>query len=356
MAVLSTLLTACHSQTTKINGTADGYGEGDTLFITSDLTNGTPSDTIIVHNGKFSYECQKDSVLFCYIYSSKGNTPSFPFFIEPGEIDMNIGMKPQTSVIKGTVSNNKLQELRNIIFSKQNKMDSIMSSVYDSNLSEQDQKKKMSEIKNLNSELNTAIIHAANDNLDNEFGFFLVTAIESDVMSDDIKAHLISAMPDKFKNRKAVKELFSQIMKNKNTSIGKRMPIFQLKTPSGKLVSIYDEIKKNKITIIDFWASWCAPCRKEMPNMVSLYSKYHKRGLGIVGISLDSNKSDWEQAIKDLNISWCQLSDLNGWENMAAQIFGVSAIPYTIIVDNDGVILQKDIRGDELKRFVIENF
>jgi thiol-disulfide isomerase/thioredoxin len=112
------------------------------------------------------------------------------------------------------------------------------------------------------------------------------------------------------------------------------------------------EVSKNKVTIIDFWASWCAPCRQEMPFMIDLYNDYKNRGLGIVGISLDQDKDAWTSAIEKLNIPWPQMSDLQGWDNAVAKTFNVTSIPHTIVVDQKGKILRRGLRGEELKEYI----
>lgn len=120
-------------------------------------------------------------------------------------------------------------------------------------------------------------------------------------------------------------------------------------------VSLKSEISKNQISIIDFWASWCGPCRAEMPLMVDIYNKYKDHGLGIIGISLDSDYNAWEKAITDNNLSWTHLSDLRGWESYAAKEYNVTAIPYTIVVDRNAKIIATGLRGEKLEKF-IENY
>jgi len=133
---------------------------------------------------------------------------------------------------------------------------------------------------------------------------------------------------------------------------GEAIPDFTLPDVNGKNVSAFDEIKKNKLTIIDFWASWCGPCRAEIPNVVAVYEKYADKGLGIIGVSLDEDQSAWKSAIKSLNMKWTQLSDLQGWDNAAARLFGIESIPATILVNNKGQVVATDLRGEELASFV----
>ena len=114
-----------------------------------------------------------------------------------------------------------------------------------------------------------------------------------------------------------------------------------------------DEEQQNeiisKVVLIDFWASWCPPCRAEMPNLVKAYKDYKDKGFDIVGISLDSKADAWAKGVKDLNITWTQLSDLKGWQNSGAALYGVNSIPHTVLVDKDGTIIAKNLHGQELE-------
>ena len=132
-------------------------------------------------------------------------------------------------------------------------------------------------------------------------------------------------------------------------------PMFDMQIPdiNRNNVSLMSLIQKNKITIVDFWASWCGPCMQEMPNMVALYNQYKDKGLGIVGISLDTDHNAWKEAIRQQGMEWPQLSELRQWEdNAAATAANVKAIPLTIVVDQSGKILKRNLRGEELAAFI----
>ena len=104
--------------------------------------------------------------------------------------------------------------------------------------------------------------------------------------------------------------------------------------------------------VVDFWASWCGPCRAEMPNVVSLYEKYHKKGLEIVGISFDEDETAWKNAVKTMHMTWPQASELRSWDNIMTQKYGVTSIPYTILIDSNGTIIGQQLRGEELENTV----
>ena len=100
--------------------------------------------------------------------------------------------------------------------------------------------------------------------------------------------------------------------------------------------------------MVDFWASWCGPCRGEMPNVIKAYNEFKDKGFAIVGVSLDSKADAWKKAIKDLGIPWAQMSDLKGWQCAGAALYNVRAIPATVLIDQSGKIIAKDLRGEEL--------
>jgi len=117
-------------------------------------------------------------------------------------------------------------------------------------------------------------------------------------------------------------------------------------------VALSSEISKHKVTIIDFWASWCAPCMRSMPLMVELYKEFSPKGLGIIGISYDKEYSAWTEAIKNNKMEWLQLSELRGWEDTTVGKYGIRAIPYTIVVNEKSEILAKGLAIEELKLLV----
>jgi len=136
------------------------------------------------------------------------------------------------------------------------------------------------------------------------------------------------------------------------TAIGNPATDFTLPDPQGKPVSLSSY--KGKYTLVDFWASWCGPCRGENPNVVKAYRKYHAKGFAILGVSLDTQKESWEQAIKKDKLTWTQVSDLKGWESSAAALYGVKAIPMNFLLDKEGKIVGKGLRGEELEKKLAE--
>ncbi|MCB0629205.1 MAG: TlpA family protein disulfide reductase [Lewinella sp.] len=148
--------------------------------------------------------------------------------------------------------------------------------------------------------------------------------------------------------------LKKELEDSRNLMIGGVAPDFTQQNPEGIDLSLSD--LRGKVILLDFWASWCGPCRRENPNVVRVYEKYKDKGFDILSVSLDKTKDRWLQAIEQDNMVWHHVSDLKGWQNEVAQTYGVSSIPHTILLDADGKILARNLRGAQLEQKLAELF
>ena len=148
------------------------------------------------------------------------------------------------------------------------------------------------------------------------------------------------------------RQIQNMVTKMKLTAIGNPAPEFSANDADGNPVTLTSF--KGGYVLLDFWASWCGPCRLENPGLVKVYNHYKKKGFDIFGVSLDDNKTDWQKAIKKDKLDWTQVSDLKGWEAGAASLYGIKAIPMNYLIDKKGIILAEGLRAEELENKLAE--
>lgn len=153
-------------------------------------------------------------------------------------------------------------------------------------------------------------------------------------------------------NSEKGKELAELIEMGRKTMLGKQAIDFIQPDANGNSVSLSSF--KGKYVLVDFWASWCGPCRTESPNLVKAYEKYKAKNFEILGVSLDQNKEKWLKAINDDHYTWTQAGDMKGWENAAARVYGIQGIPFNVLLDPDGVIIARNLRGEALEKKLAE--
>ena len=161
----------------------------------------------------------------------------------------------------------------------------------------------------------------------------------------NLKASLEEAMAEELKAEGA-----------KNSIIGQKFLDLEEADPEGNMHKLSEYVGQGKWVLVDFWASWCGPCKAEMPNVVAAYKKYHSKGFEIVGLSFDSEKDLWVKAIDEWEMPWIHLSDLKYWKTAAAEVYSVNSIPDNLLIDAEGIIVARGLRGEALAAKLAESF
>lgn len=164
---------------------------------------------------------------------------------------------------------------------------------------------------------------------------------------------LLQSIPERY-NALVVAYVRSNVENKVKTAVGKVFTDFEMKDPEGNAVKLSDYAGKGKVVFVDFWASWCAPCRVAIPEVKEIYEKYRDRGFEIVGVSFDGEEMSWKSAIQEEGLEWPQMSDLMGWNSVAASIYGIALIPQTMLLDAQGVIVGKNLKGKDLENKIEE--
>lgn len=174
------------------------------------------------------------------------------------------------------------------------------------------------------------------------------------VYNRDELQNIYRNLPSKMKDIQEALVVKNGHLQTFDIKVGDKLPNFTQSNADGNLISLSDI--KAKYVLIDFWASWCVPCRKENPNVVNAYKKYKDKGFDILGVSLDTKKDLWLKAIKDDGLQWRHISDLGGWQNEIAVVFKIKAVPSNFLLNSDGVVVAKNLRGEDLESKLLELF
>ena len=278
----------------------------------------------ILENGDIKADLFKDSISKSKVYGTKSN-------------DDFIKYKSETKFL--------VDDMNNISYEAQ---DAIMTG---------DVSTAMELEKEYNSKEREVMLYEWDFIIDNLDSYMSALLLEVFMIENKVNKDSIIDVYESFSNRikvsdvgKNIADLLSQY--ENPIEVGETAPDFTAPSINGSNVTLSEEVSKNNVTLLDFWAAWCRPCRVENPNLVRLYKSYNKDGFDIIGVSLDRTKEQWEQAVEDDNLLWTQVSNLNFWNDPIARRYSIRAIPQSFLIDKQGVVIGKNLRGNDLEESI----
>ena len=312
----------------SINGNVEGYPDGTVV----DLLNGNnrmPEATTKVENGKFILKGKLDAPDFKLVTFDKSQAYVL-LFLDNSDVSLIVKKDElDKAVVTGSKSHNDFMNYSNIARPYEPMFQ--QGAVIDQEAAKQCVYQLIKFIENNNTSfISPLAIYRINQlNKDGEMMEELYSKLAPEVKISPIGSYI-----------------GQQIEDAKRNPMGKVIPEFEQADVDGKMVNI--KSFRGKYVLIDFWASWCGPCRGENPNVLSAYNKFKDKGFTVLGISLDREKNSWIQAINQDQLPWTQVSDLRGWQNALAQKFAIQSIPQNFLVDPSGIVIDKNLRGAAL--------
>ena len=338
-------------QSYTINGKLDSV-TSPMIYLSVIDDNKFVADSSAISNGSFSIKGTVDGFTSGYLYFDKNSENVLRLYVEPGVMDLtaNAHHLPDAT-IKGSQLNDDNRALKKAL-EPYNVKEEAFNKTYEKASAAKD-KALLDSLDKLETEMLKEKRRYITDFVSKHPNSMLsaITLQENYAYyaeASDLEPFYAMLSPA-VKSSKAGKEVEKMINAYKKTAIGEIMPDISQPDTSGKVHSLKE--LRGKYVLVDFWASWCGPCRRENPKVVAAYNAYHPKGFEVFGVSYDGEKGKgkWIKAIQDDKLFWMQVSDLKGWQNATSDAFYIKAIPTNILIDPNGKILAKNLFGEELK-------
>jgi len=310
-------------------------------------------DSAVLEKGQGEFKGVANNPEICYL-SVSNSKEKLPFFIENSTISIVGSLDSLTAAkVTGSMVHNEFQGLQNQL----DELDQQGTALFNQSkeLEKAGDKVKADSIMAQSEKIFTSIDDQQKEYIKTHpaswVSPYLLSRIYYDMESEVLDGFLTGLDP-KLDSVASVITLKDRVNKLKTVAVGQTAPDFTMNDVNGSPVKLSDVYSKNEYTLVDFWASWCGPCRRENPNVVATYNLYKDKGLGVIGVSLDSDKAKWLKAIGDDQLTWPHVSDLKGWKNEAAAIYSVNSIPSNLLVDKTGKIIGRNLREAKLRETI----
>ncbi|HEX8376282.1 MAG TPA: TlpA disulfide reductase family protein [Pedobacter sp.] len=351
--LLITVLTACKkSDEFTIDGQLENFGSLKKVAIYK--ADKLLDSAILNADGKFKFHVASPDVDFYYIAAEQ---KTYPLIAQNGdelEFKADYANEAGEFELSGSDNAERLKEF-NKISSRYGKVYLDIQKEYQDKVSRDPSIKESLEAtliprfeKNMD-DFAKETIQFSEKNKDNLAGFYAISSLDQTKYEPQLLAYA-NSIRGKFANTKAVQEFLTKMDKLNSLSVGKVAPDFEMASVDGKSLKLSQF--RGQYVLLDFWASWCGPCREENPNVVKQYNAFKNKGFTVLGVSLDNNRDLWLKAIKDDNLTWNHVSELKQWDSNIVKQYSIEGIPMSFLLDKEGKIIGKNLHGQQLEEIL----
>ncbi|RUT78499.1 TlpA disulfide reductase family protein [Ancylomarina longa] len=349
ISALGLLFASCNQvDQYKLTGHVEGMQNGKVYLSKLQDNELVKIDSVDYTDGAFHLEGKVDQPDLYFIELQGERTP-IQFFLENSKITIDANLENlRAATVVGSANQDVYNLFRDSQKSFQEKQQGLIQQYQKANQNKD--QVQMDSIRNafdkIESSKNTASKEFIKANSTSIVTGFIAYRLSMGMEASEMEK-VYNLLDESVRSSKYALKIKEKMELLKKVAVGQVAPDFTLNTPEGTPLSLSS--LKGKVVVIDFWASWCGPCRRENPHMVETYNKLHEKGVEFLGVSLDKNKDAWLKAISDDGLVWDHVSDLKYWNSAAAKMYGINGIPATVLIDQNGVIVAKKIFGEELK-------
>ena len=319
-------------------------------------------DSATASDGKFSFTGRVPEPQLAQVFAVIPSTPGNPggrkevalIFLGKGTTQLNLATPASPAEAGGTLEQGAYNELNDLLRSVQKDYESAVKKYREAAQSKDEDKLKKAELRleRLEASKKAVMRKYLVENPGTPIGMYVLNQVAGYELNPDDVEPLFNSLARSVRKYPSAKEFEHRMDLAKKLAVGQPAVDFVQKDLQGNPVSLASF--RGKYVLVDFWASWCNPCRNENPNVVEAYHRFKDKGFTVLGVSFDERKDKWQQAIDQDNLDWTHVSDLKGWNNAVGKLYGIRAIPQNLLIDPKGTIIARNLRGGDLSRKLAE--